>query len=59
LIVCLLIFYCCFFPDGIPEHLKEDKKSEHSDDENEEMMKEEEDKEKAEGANGNGTQLEM
>ena len=62
LAVCCFIFYNAFYPDGIPEHLKEDAPSENSDDEDK-------DKEKMEGddmmammgeepaKNGNGTEL--
>ena len=54
LIICVLIFYYCFFPDGIPDHLKEDKPSEKSekDEDEEDMMM---DKEENDAANGNGT----
>ena len=60
LAVCILIFYNAFYPDGIPEHLKQDKESEKSEkdpmeEEKEPMMM---DGEAAPDANGNGTQLE-
>ena len=53
LVICVLIFYYCFFPDGVPEHLKEDRPSEKSErDEEEDKMI---DNENNEAANGNGT----
>ena len=61
LIICLICFYNAFYEDGIPQHLKEDKKSESPEDEmEEEMLMEGEgmggmaDMEKMD--NGNGTQ---
>ena len=57
--ICCLIFYNTFYPDGIPEHLKQDKESEKSEkdpmeEEKEPMMMDE----ASPDANGNGTQLE-
>ena len=56
LVACVLIFYFCFFPDGVPEHLKEDQKESDKSEEGKSMMDKEEGKgEGADAANGNGT----
>ena len=60
LAVCILVFYNSFYPDGIPEHLKEDKESEKSE---KDPLEEEKEPMMMDGmmepdANGNGTQLE-
>ena len=57
--ICCLVFYNTFYPDGIPEHLKEDKESEKSEKDDKEMAEEETKMMEGEpDANGNGTQLE-
>ena len=38
LIVCVLVFYCAFFPDGIPEHLTRDAPESEEDKEEEAGM---------------------
>ena len=65
LIICIIIFYNAFYPDGIPQHLKEDQPDElcksdacDSDEEKKDMMKEGEDGMMEADMNGNGTQLE-
>ena len=64
LIICIIIFYNAFYPDGIPQHLKEDQPDEicksdacDSDEEKKDMMNEEGKMMEAD-MNGNGTQLE-
>ena len=57
LAICCLVFYNSFYPDGIPEHLKQDKESEKSE---KDPMEEEEQEpmmmdEASPDANGNGT----
>ena len=62
LAICIGIFYCQFYPNGIPEHLKEDPPEEEESMMGDEEKKDEEEKtpeegDKAMGANGNGTEL--
>ena len=59
LAVCCLVFYNAFYPDGIPEHLKEDKESEKSEKSQKDDMEETPMMMDAQAdANGNGTQVE-